>query len=280
MRLRLGFLVLGITTMMAFTGCSGNEQGAEELIEKAQDKMSDITSVQTEMDMFVNMKLDDEEISTITTAHLLTILNPLKMKIEVSSSMDNSDDQDTIMQMYVQEEGGEISSYANVGTGWFSSKLKGEDLGQFNIYDNIIRYLASIDNVVNKGQEKIGDISTFRIDGILKGEIMEEIIKESGILSSAESVGITEEEVQKILAELNGIPITLWVDEDGLVYQYEMDMSELMQLIMAKTMDLIGVAQPEEGNNIMIQEARISMVCSRYNEVEDFRIPEEALLAK
>ena len=277
MKQKFKYFMLVIFAMMVFSGCGSSEKSATELIEKAQEEMTEITSFQAEVDMNVKMQMGEEEIATVTTADITAFVKPLKMKLDVSSSMENSGTPETIIQMYVQEKENEITSFVNAGTGWYSQQMQGENFGQYRIYDNIIHYLATIDNPKDKGTEKIGDTSTVRVEGTLKGETMEKIIQESGVLSSVQSVGISEEELHEMYAEINGLPITLWIGDDGLVYQYETDLSELMQIIMDKTIELIGFDTSGDGMNVLVQEANISMKCSEFNEVENFEIPAEVL---
>ena len=184
------------------------------------------------------------------------------------------------MQMYLRENDTGIDAYTNTGTGWIYTQTDKEKLGQFEAYDNILGYLSTIENAVSKSKEKIGDVSTERIEGTLTGDSMKKIVEESGILSSATSVGISEDELQKMYDEIGGLPITLWIGEDGLVYQYQTDISKLMQIIMEKTFALMGVDNSETGKNLTVESASIIMTCSEFNAVKDFDIPSEALESK
>ncbi|WMI80480.1 DUF6612 family protein [Anaerotignum sp. MB30-C6] len=278
MKIRLSYLALMIMAVMAFTGCTNGEKSASELVESARVKMGEVTSLQAKMDMNVKMKLSEEEVTTVTTADITAFVKPLKMKLDVSSSMMNGGPQDTVMQMYVKEDENGVTSYANTGTGWFNSKIERDSLGQYHVYENIVQYLTTIEEPVDKGTEKIGDIPTVQVEGILKGDAMEKIVIESGILTSAQSVGISEEELKDMYAQVGGLPITLWISQDGLVYQYKMDMTKLMQMVMDKTMELIGVNQLDTDMNIQVEDASIGMKCDSFNEVDPFEIPEDVLL--
>ncbi|NCC16675.1 MAG: hypothetical protein EOM28_10050 [Clostridia bacterium] len=280
MKLKLGYFVLIMTAIIAFTGCTGKEENATALIQTAQEKMGEITSLQAKMNMNVKMNMDSEEIATVTTADISAFREPMKMKLAVSSYMENDPSQKNIVEMYLQENDAGVTAYSNAGTGWVCTKPEKESLGQFEVYDNVLRYLSTMENPVSKGTEKIGEVSTKRVEGILTGETMEQIIEESGILNSALNVGITEEELQGMYSEINGLPVTLWIGADGLVYQYETDISQLVQIVMDKTIELMGTDQVDEGTSVTIQEAKISMLCSDFNAVQDFEIPAEALAAK
>ncbi|MEA5057520.1 MAG: hypothetical protein VB047_08170 [Anaerotignum propionicum] len=280
MKHRLQYFLFALTLLVAITGCSSKQQNTETLIETAQTNMSQITSLQAKMNMVVNMIMGTEKVATATTADITAFIKPLKMKIEIASRMESSTAKDTVMEMYLQENNGTIDLYTNAGTGWFHTQGDKEKLGQFEVYDNILSYLSAIENPVNKGTEKIGNISTQRLEGTLKGEVVKKIVEESGILSSATSMGISEEDLQKIYDETGGLPITLWIGEDGLVYQYKTDISKLMQVIMEKTLALMGIDSTKNGNSLSVEDATITMTCSEFNSVKDFDIPKEILETK
>lgn len=275
MKHRLQYFLFALTLLVAITGCSSKQQNTGTLIETAQTNMSQITSLQAKMNMVVNMTMGTEKVATATTADITAFIKPLKMKIEIASRMESSTAKDTVMEMYLQENNGTIDLYTNAGTGWFHTQGDKEKLGQFEVYDNILSYLSAIENPVNKGTEKIGNISTQRLEGTLKGEVVKKIVEESGILSSATSMGISEEDLQKIYDETGGLPITLWIGEDGLVYQYKTDISKLMQVIMEKTLALMGIDSTKNGNSLSVEDATITMTCSEFNSVKDFDIPKE-----
>lgn len=279
MKLKFGYFLLIMTAIMAFTGCTSKEQNVAALIQTSQKKMGGITSLQAKMNMNVAMTMDSEEVATVTTADISAFMDPMKMKLEVSSSIENDSSQKTVVEMYLQENDKGITAFSNSGTGWVCTKPEKESLGQFEVYDNVLRYLSKIENPVNKGTEKIGEFSTQRVEGILTGETMEQIMKESGILNSALNVGITEDELKGMYSEITGLPVTLWIGEDGLVYQYETDISQLVQIVMDKTIELMGTNQASKDMSITIQDAKISMLCSDFNAVQDFEIPAEALAA-
>ncbi|AMJ40278.1 DUF6612 family protein [Anaerotignum propionicum] len=280
MKHRLQYFLFALTLLVAITGCSSKQQNTGTLIETAQTNMSQITSLQAKMNMVVNMTMGTEKVATATTADITAFIKPLKMKIEIASRMESSTAKDTVMEMYLQENNSTIDLYTNAGTGWFHTQGDKEKLGQFEVYDNILSYLSAIENPVNKGTEKIGNISTQRLEGTLKGEVVKKIVEESGILSSATSMGISEEDLQKIYDETGGLPITLWIGEDGLVYQYKTDISKLMQVIMEKTLALMGIDSTKNGNSLSVEDATITMTCSEFNSVKDFDIPKEILETK
>ena len=103
---------------------------------------------------------------------------------------------------------------------------------------------------------------------------MEEVIASSGMTASAESMGITEEMLISIYDELKDLPVSLWIDAEGYVLQYELDMTEMMQKVMDASMAALGAAD----TGMEIQKTSIHVVCSDFNAVEEIVIPAEVLL--
>ena len=56
---------------------------------------------------------------------------------------------------------------------------------------------------------------------------------------------MTEEQMQEMYADMGDLPIVLWIDAEGYVLKYEMDMTEMMQKIMDTAMGAVGRSLPE-----------------------------------
>lgn len=280
MKLRSYYLVVTLIVVVALSGCSSSNKATSQLLSHAHLAMERITSIQASMDMNVKMKLANEEIHSVTQANVTAFVNPTKMKVDVTSNMSDGQTQDLVMQMYMQEVDSKMITYANAGTGWIGSEEEKDNLGQYQIYDNIMQYLVAIENPKGAVPAKIGNVTTVRVEGLLTGDVMKKAIIDSGILSSVQSVGLSEEDLEAMLTQIGGIPITLWIGQDGLIYQYQMNMTELMQIIMDKTIELLGMEQANVDSRIIVEEASIQMQCLAFNEVEDFEIPQEALLVE
>ena len=112
-------------------------------------------------------------------------------------------------------------------------------------------------------------------EGVDEDQLMEDALEASGMTTSAESMGITEEMMQEMYADLGDLPISLWIDGEGYVRKYEMDMTEMMQKIMDESMKAMGMA--EEDIAIDIEKTSVVMVCSDFNDVEEIEIPADAL---
>ncbi len=262
-------------------GSGGNDQAdAEALITKAQATMETVNSMKSVMTMDMGMSAGEESMETTTEATIVTIEEPLKMQMDISASMGEETVQD--MQMFVAEADGQLVSYMNVSGQWYAVPMDASELEQYNAEENMDLYLGNITSFSAVGEEDINGTKATKITGVITGDAMEEAIESSGALDSVSGMGISEEEVEAMYADLGDLPISLWIDAEGYVVKYEMDMSAMMQTIMDKAM--AAVAEQAGGNaedvSIDISKMLITMVYSDFNAVEDIEIPAEALEAQ
>ena len=110
---------------------------------------------------------------------------------------------------------------------------------------------------------------------------MKESVEKSGMLTTASQLGLTEEQMEQALAEMGELPMSLWIDADGYVYRYEMDMTLMMQGIFDAMQEAYsdgGVA--DETQRLFMKKAIVTMTADDFNAVTDFEIPAEALEAE
>jgi len=259
------------------TGCGGSQMDTAEietLLEKAQNTMASVESMAAEMTMEMDMGMNGEVIETTTLANIRTQQEPLKMSMEMSMVMSDGTKIDQ-MQMYAVEEGGHLHTYMSMADMWYAETMELDAMNQYNAEENMDLYLNNLTDFKSHGQEKINDTDATKISGVIKGDAMEKAFADSGMTASAESMGITVEMLEEIYDELADLPISLWIDAEGYVLKYEMDMTEMMQKVMDESMKAMGAAETELAMDI--EKTVISMVCSNFNAVEEIVIPEAAL---
>ena len=259
------------------TGCGGSGMDTAEietLLEKAQNTMASVESMAAEMTMEMDMGMNGEVIETTTLANIRTQQEPLKMSMEMSMVMSDGTKIDQ-MQMYAVEEGGHLHTYMSMADMWYAETMELDAMNQYNAEENMDLYLNNLTDFKSHGQEKINDTDATKISGVIKGDAMEKAFADSGMTASAESMGITVEMLEEIYDELADLPISLWIDAEGYVLKYEMDMTEMMQKVMDESMKAMGAAETELAMDI--EKTVISMVCSNFNAVEEIVIPEAAL---
>lgn len=266
--------VAAMAMALAAAGCGGGNGGdagaadVEALLTKAQETMAGVESMATDMDMEIGMAMGEESMDMITNAKILTVNEPLKMQMDMSMDMGEMGSQN--MQMFAEEKDGQFVTYSNVDGTWYAQSVTMDDLSQYNAEGNMDLYLKNISNFCKTGEEDVNGATASKIEGVLTGDAMKEAIQESGVLGSVESMGLSEEDMEAIYS--SDLPLTMWIDADGYVVKYEMDMTTMMQAVMDQAMASAG-ATAEDGK-IEISKTFIRMTCKDFNAVE-VEIPAE-----
>ena len=259
------------------SGCGGSTMDTAEieaLLSQAKTTMATVESMAAEMTMEMDMDMNGEPMETTTVASIRSQQNPLRMAMDMSMVMSDGTEIDQ-MQMYALEEDGHLKTYMSTADLWYAETMEMGELSQYNAEENLDLYLDNITETTAGREEKIDGTKTTKISGVITGDAMEEAIDGSGLTASAQSLGISEEMMAAMYEELDDLPISLWIDGEGYVRKYEMDMTEMMQKIMAESMKAMGAS--EEDLPVKIEKTVISMVCSEFNAIEEIEIPEEAL---
>lgn len=267
----------GIAAMVlavALTGCGGGTKTAEaeELLRQAESKMQTVESMAAEMTMEMDMALGETVMETTTVANILTRQEPLQMQMELSMDMGEGAAQQ--LKMYAEEAGEHLKTYLYSADTWHTQTMAAEELEQYDAEEHLELYLEHLESYQVSGTEKIQDAQTTRIDGVIRGEAMEDVIEGSGVLDSAAGMGITEEQLEQMYRGYKDLPLSLWIDSEGYVRKYELNLTEVMQQIMEAA--LAGIGGSAEKGGFSVQKTIVSMVCGQFNEVGEITIPPEA----
>lgn len=249
----------------------------EALLAKSQETMATVESMAAEMTMEMDMALGDEVMETTSVANILTKQEPFQMQMDLSVVMEDGSEMEQ-MQMYGEEVDGKLMTYMYSADTWYAQTMELGDLGQYNAEKNMELYLNNIQSFKASGEETINGTNTTKIEGMIEGEAMEKAIVDSGAANSAASMGVTEEQLQAMYADMGDLPVSLWIDAEGYVLKYEMDLTEMMQKIMDAAMGAVGEMETEY--SISIEKASVSMVCKDFNAVGEITIPAEAKSAE
>ena len=270
MKIRKMFAAV-VSAAVLMTGCGGVDTAeVEALLSQAQKTMATVDSMAAEMTMEMDMGMNGEIMETTTVANIRSQQNPMKMAMEMSMLMHDGTEVDQ-MEMYAAEEDGHLHTYMHMADAWYAETLELGELNQYNAEENTALYLDNITDVKSAEKEEVNGTETTKISGVIKGDAMEKALADSGMTASAESMGITAEMLEEIYAELADLPVSLWIDAEGYVLKYELDMTEMMQKVMDASIEALGAA----ATGMDIEKTMITMVCSDFNAVE-VEIPAEA----
>lgn len=259
------------------SGCGGSTMDTAEieaLLSQAKTTMATVESMAAEMTMEMDMDMNGEPMETTTVASIRSQQNPLRMAMDMSMVMSDGTEIDQ-MQMYAVEEDGHLKTYMSMADLWYAETVDMGELSQYNAEENMDLYLDNITEITAGKQEEIDGTKTTKISGVITGDAMEEAIAGSGLTASAQSLGISEEMMAAMYDELGDLSISLWIDAEGYVRKYELDMTEMMQKLMDESMKAMGAS--EEELLVKVEKTSISMVCSDFNAIEEIEIPAEAL---
>lgn len=262
-------MVLAMATTAA--GCGAKQStDVEALLQKANDTMVQVTSMSAQMEVQMDMAYEEETMSSIVKSDMDLILEPFKTNMTISMML--NDEALQSYEMYAVQNGDTVDTYMQVDGAWIHQPMSGADISQYNAKQNMDLYLKNISSFTATGAEEINGTQTTVVEGLLTGDSMKEALKNSGIESTTAGLGISADDLLTLMDSVEGMPVKLWISDDGYVMQYELDMTAMMQAIL----DTMGAG---EESPITISKTLVHMTCSNFDAVPDFEVPAEALAA-
>ena len=270
-----------LAAVLTLAGCGTTVLSAEEtkeLLTLSQKTMATVESMAAEMTMEMDMSMGEETAETTTVAKILTQQNPLRMQMNLSATLEDGTEAQN-MQMYAEEEDGKLRTYVLAADTWYSQTMELGGLAQYNAEENVTTLSEQFSRIFPQPQqEKINDTEATKIEGTLQKDVLQKVLAESGMTETAAAMGVTEEQLAALTESVKSLPLTLWIDADGYVLKYEMNLTEVMQKIMDKAMEAAG--STDASSAVKVEKTSISMVCSQFNAVKEITIPEEAKSAE
>ena len=278
-------LVLAALMVLSLTACGGDkgsnggtkkEASADEIIKTSLEKSKGIKSLDTEMKMVMKITAKApntaDQSAAINMDVKMTMFNdPMKGKLDIAMDMGAQGKQN--MTAYIQKDDGKNVMYVTDGNAWVKQTISEADLAQYDAADQVTSYMTSAQKFEKQGTEEINGKPTFKIQGILGGEMLKEAINSTGAVDQLAAMGVDKEEIYK---DIKDLPVTIWIDQEtNYPVKYAMDMTEMMQGIYQKMMESLG--DKTEGRSITCDELSTVITCSNFNGATDFQIPQEAL---
>lgn len=267
-----------VTMAVAMAGCGGGASegnDVEALLKKANETMSTVKSASMDMVMDYGMKMGEESMDMQMNSKIDVIDNDgIKMNMKMDMKMGDQSAGST--EMYAQQDGENMTTYTNVNGAWMKQTAPVGDFEQYNASESMKLYLENLSSFKAEGNEKVNDVDTTIVSGVLSGESMKEAMAASNLETMTQSMGMSEDDITAMLDSLGELPVKLWIAEDGHVMKIDMDMTSMMQTMIEK---MLGENAPEEVKGLTITKTTISMTYSNFDAVEDFEIPAEALAA-
>lgn len=278
--LRFTAAALTLTLGLGLTACGGTAPAAEtpeEVLTKAQEALAGVTSMGYDMTMDLSMGAEGETLAISTVTRADTVLSPLAMKAEMEIDLGDLGGT-TSMTIYAKEQDG--SYLTAVGTPdeagqmtWQSSSMDAlGELENLSGADSMQLYLDSIQNFTQGESETVNGVEATRYDGVILGEDLSEVIAASGALSQLDSLGMGE--MSELFKGMGDLPVSLWIAKETYYpVKYEMDLTEMMQSILDKTLS----EQMGADIGLTVEQTALSMTIRDINQVGEIEIPAEAL---
>lgn len=280
-----------LTLTLSLTACGGGGQQSTgdsgtdamtpaERVAAAEEKMSALTSLSIDMTQDIGMSFamadQSQELNMSTKMQMDVIQEPLKakgtMQIDMGEELGGVQD----VELYIMSEDDAANVYMQMGGQWAKQSVSEAELGQYDAADSLELYLDSAADFAEAGTEQIGGADATKFTGVIKGDKLYDVIEESGVLGSLGQTGtdVSEDELKAMLSELGDLPMSVWINADGYPVQYEMDMSQMIDSILQKALEMEGAA--DQGMTMTVSKAAMSLTCSNFNAVDDFELPAEA----
>ncbi|HJF52501.1 MAG TPA: hypothetical protein K8V27_06260 [Butyricicoccus pullicaecorum] len=280
-----------LTLTLSLTACGGGGQQSTgdsgtdamtpaERVAAAEEKMSALTSLSIDMTQDIGMSFamadQSQELNMSTKMQMDVIQEPLKakgtMQIDMGEELGGVQD----VELYIMSEDDTANVYMQMGGQWIKQSVTEAELGQYDAADSLELYLDSAADFAEAGTEQVGGADATKFTGVIKGDKLYDVIEESGVLSSLGQTGtdVSEDAIKSMLSELGDLPMSVWINADGYPVQYEMDMSQMIDSILQKALEMEGAA--DQGMTMTVSKAAMSLTCSNFNAVEDFELPAEA----
>jgi hypothetical protein len=291
-----GALALSLAACGGGGGSSAGGQTPAEILAAADAKVNEATSMDATMtmEMAINVNSGEQamELPMTMTGNLVCFTDPMKAKVDMDVTIDMSGlmgleagdpsaTQTQNVQMYIeQNEDGTATTYTNDGTGWTSETS--DDLGdlmQYNPQDSMSLYLDSGSAFVAGAEEDLNGVKATKYTGVITGAALEKVINASGVLDNLDGLtGSFDTEGADLAAlyqDMGDMPVSIWIDAAGYPVRYEMDMTEMMNAMVAKLTEQL--AEDLAGATIDLAYVKVSMDISNYNAATEFEIPAEAI---
>ena len=268
------------------SGEAANSAGKsmEEVLLNAAKNMQEAKSLTYKLNMDMGMSVFGMNMDTIMDAEIKTIQEPLTL--EMVGNMDMGEMGSYGMSVYAETEGDHLVMYTGMdmeeeGTTWMKSEveLDSSQISQYNAQSNIQVYVNSAENFSEVGKEDVNGVQAVRFDGVINGEEIGKVLKESGMDEQVAAMGV--ENPADFYNEMGDIPVSFWVDtEKELIVKYTVDMSEAMKkvidLALASTEELEGEDLEGLAGLFSIDRSITTIEITGVDNVDSITVPQEA----
>ena len=263
-------ILLTLAMLPALCACGGKTAKIPEAVMlAAEEQLRRVDSVTFDMNIQMVLEAQGETMDLGMTMQAETIKEPVAVRCNTHIGMLGVD-----TEVYLLQQDGAYVTYTAVKDGegktsWYKMALNQSELQeQVDSYDADSFFgtqLSVAKELKLIGKETVAGKSAVRYDGVIPPDAMGEALDASGAGDTLELLGIDPSEITE------GLPISIWIYEDGLPAKYEFDMTEMLSQLLAKN---------ESTAQIVFTAMGASMTITGVNNVQEIVLPDEALDAQ
>ena len=277
---------------VSMAACSGNGEATAEnitapaetepviqtILDESNTKMQQLSSVESTTEYDVFMTVETERIMVAQTEDTVFFADPLKMDIEIFRNAGNligEKNMDLVnLRIARQDDKIMLHQYQNGGL-WSKNEISEEELEGYNIKNGFSFFLEYAAGMKEVGQETVNDVQTTKYEGILDREAMEEPLQVTFPADLWKQIASdTDMELSELVQNASDMKLTLWINEEGYVVKYELDMTDALYDIFIAWLQGVGATKKQAEENIGVSNARITISNQSFNNAPDFQIPQ------
>lgn len=271
--------IVGITAIMALTGCRGKVTPAS-LLKDAAEMSSKAESVEMTMNMEMDAKISMTGVSVDLGMDMDldadVTYDPILMQADGKMSVKSPDgDQSIDMQMYAEADGKDLIIYAKTVDGeWSKMELEGlADLTSVAMTSDNSAVMESLE--LAKDTETINRIECYKISGSIKGEDMEgfaESMEDNEMLKDIDLKDV-EIPIEYYIAKADKYPVRITVDMTSM-------MDDMATSMMKVAMGSGAMGAELDSLKLSIETCTFAVDYTDFGKVDKIEIPSEAKDAK
>lgn len=264
--------VLTIIMVLSFAACNQAATPEQKLAE-GMKKMAEAKSMSYDMDIAMTLSTSGINLDMGIKGNYKTINDPVTVEGEMTMEMGFLGSVTT--KVYAEKVDEKYYVYSGTDAGgegkytWTKTEVDAAGMAQYSPQDTFDMYIKYLKNTQEKEAEDINGTKATRYDAVIPNEYLSEVMESNGILEQFTGVAPDGLDLAELFKDLGDIPISVWLNADGYPAKYEMDMTTMMQTMMAK----IGESQ---GASIDVSKVSISMIITGIDTVDTITIPDEA----
>lgn len=280
---KLSALLLALTLLLSLSACGS----FETKMAKAANKMEKLNSYHMSMSMPLSMTISILDQDVGMDMDIGWELDVRKEPMAAAGTMTVSVlGVSQEVPFYMEKVGEEYKMYTDTGYGWTAETVPaGEQSFQLNALESLQLLLRVGKSFAESGTEIVSGSEATRFDGVIEGELVSRALELSGAVSAlTETLGMGRGLKPKNLAEFNGIPTSIWIDnKSGMIVRYDMDMAEIVHSLSTSLMDGMkeeyGLEDEDMNMDLSINSLKASAVLSQFDQISEIIIPDEARAA-